>query len=238
MNRGFLYGDGFFETIRVTNGSVPLLDFHLNRIYEALETYKLRSEVQIDMEFLDGICKSYEMPECIVRINFFRDGGGMYTPESDDLAFNHTAKATETPFFLPSSLDIFADIDQTPIIKGSIGYYPDPKPMNSVFRVKSLSSAYYVLASIYKVDQELDYLFLMNDKNEVCEEVTSNILLQVGNEFYTPHLDSGGVFGATLRYLMAAYAAEVLEKKITKDDIDAADKVFICKGSQGLIQIK
>ena len=52
MNRGYLYGDGFFETIRVINGQIPLINQHLERIQEAIKIYKLIPTFRIDEAFI------------------------------------------------------------------------------------------------------------------------------------------------------------------------------------------
>ncbi|MBW3568288.1 MAG: aminodeoxychorismate lyase, partial [Proteobacteria bacterium] len=36
-DRGLAYGDGLFETMRARNGRLPLLDYHLERLYRGLQ---------------------------------------------------------------------------------------------------------------------------------------------------------------------------------------------------------
>ena len=85
MNRGFLFGDGFFETIRIINGTIPLLFSHLERIDEAVQIYDLHPAFDIDDEFITAIAKEYES-NGILRINFFRDGEGKYNPTDNGMA--------------------------------------------------------------------------------------------------------------------------------------------------------
>ena len=150
MNRGFLYGDGFFETIRVTKNFVPLLEYHVKRIHEALEIYQLEPEFEVDESFIEEICLGYKEPEAIVRINFFRDGDGKYLPNQKNVAFNHTGRKTNQAFNLPRDLDIFKDLVNIPFERGTWSVLEEPKPTNPIFRVKSLSSAFYVIASLEK----------------------------------------------------------------------------------------
>ncbi|MBT8326748.1 MAG: aminotransferase class IV [Bacteroidia bacterium] len=237
MNRGFLYGDGFFESIRIVDGNMPLLTFHLERIYDALEIYQIYPNFDVSEEFIQGIAETYE-PNGILRINFFRDGEGRYTPESNGLAFDHSFRLTEDEFNLPTGLDLASELDRMPILKGKIGLYPKSKPNEDWLTVKSLSSIYYVIASNFKKMNKLDYLFLANAQKELCEEVSSNIFLKKGEEITIPKLSAGGVNGVTQRYLMETYGFQIKEQSITYDDLDSFEHVFLSRGTVGVFRIK
>jgi branched-subunit amino acid aminotransferase/4-amino-4-deoxychorismate lyase len=237
MNRGFLYGDGFFETIRVVDGNIPLLQTHIDRINDAIEIFRMEPTFLIDEEFIRRIGLSYTK-NGIVRINFFRDGKGQYSPETDEVAFDHSYREYSNPFFLPISLDLEADLKKAPLASGKIGVYPEPKPIVQWMTVKSLSSIYYVLAAKYKQEQELDYLLIQNTEGHICEELISNILIQKGEYFFIPSLSSGGINGATQRFLLRNYGFAITEKTITMSDIEEADAVYSCKGSTGVSRVR
>jgi branched-chain amino acid aminotransferase len=237
MNRGFLYGDGFFETIRILNGNIPLIQTHIDRIEEALAIYDLYPGFNIDEDFILGLASGYGQNGNL-RINFFRDGGGKYLPESNELAFDHTFEEHAQDFFLPSSLDLEAELKKALIKLGSIALYPEPKPIVPWMTVKSLSSIYYVLAAKYKQEQQADYLLIQNTDGHICEELISNILIQKGEYFFIPSLSSGGVNGATQRFLLRNYGFAISEKEITMTDIENADAVYSCKGSTGVSRFR
>jgi len=237
MNRGYLYGDGFFETIRIVDGKVPLAQTHVDRIHDALDIYQLSPSFAIDEDFVQSIALSYKK-DGIVRINFFRDGEGQYTPTKDDVAFDHSFREVNEPFFLPISLDLETDLKKAPTKLGSITIYPEPKPIVPWMIVKSLSSVYYVLAAKYKQDHNAEYLLIQNTEGHICEELISNILIQKGEDFFIPSLKSGGVNGATQRFLLRNYGFAITEKQLTLEDIETADAVYSCKGSTGVSRVR
>lgn len=237
MNRGYLYGDGFFETIRILNGTIPLLFNHLQRISEALDIYSFRTSFDITEDFIFGIAQSYS-PNGSLRINFFRDGGGKYLPDSDEVAIDHSFEKHSHTFFLPTSLDLGLDLQKAPVQKGTFTLYSETKPIVPWMTVKSMSSVYYVLAAKYKQAKQVDYLFLQNTHGSICEELNSTILIQQGEHFFIPSLDSGGVNGATQRYLLSNYGFAVTEKNLTMQDIEAAESIYVCKATTGVTRIK
>ncbi len=238
MNRGFLYGDGFFETIRIVDQNVPLNYYHVERILDGFEIYDMEPQFTIDEELILSTAKNYGA-NGIFRMNFFREGFGTYLPDQNEVAFNHSYKEASHDFFLPTVLDLAAELNKAPLFKGNYGFYDKPKPMVDWLTVKSLSSIYYVLASKKKEELNLDYLFITNDKNEICEEVSSNIILMNGTEdIIVPHPKCGGVHGATQRYILGNYGFQLDQKLITRDDIENADKVFLTRGTRGVFRIK
>ena len=237
MNRGFLYGDGFFETIRVLDGTIPLMDSHLERIEDAISVYKLEPKFEISEDFIRNIASEYESNGSL-RINFFRDGGGKYTPEINDVAFDHLFTPHDKPFFVPTSLDFEADLQNAPVSLGTTGLYPEPKPIVDWMTVKSLSSIYYVLAAKYKEEKELEYLLIQNTEGRICEELISNIIIQKGEDYYVPSIKSGGVNGATQRFLLRNYGFAITEKQLTMQEIETADAVYSCKGSTGVSRVR
>ncbi|MEY2923792.1 MAG: hypothetical protein RLZZ337_332 [Bacteroidota bacterium] len=237
MNRGFLYGDGFFETIRITNNEIPLIQYHLERIAEAIDIYQFTPEFDINDDFIQSIKQ-----ECgkngILRINFFRDGGGKYLPETNAVAFDYTFSPNESAFYVPTHFNLFAELYNAPKNLGSLALYAEPKPLANWMQVKSLSSGYYVLAALDKQRKNADYLILLNDKEEVCEELSSNLILIKGDDIFIPSLQSGGVRGATLRFIMKNYRIQITEKIIHPNELEHFDAIFSCKATTGINRIK
>ena len=234
MNRGFLYGDGFFETIRVHQGNIPLLEYHLKRIDEALAIYQLEPAFAINLEFIENIARSYNFSEGIIRINFFREGAGKYLPETNTVGFSHSGTETDRPFRLPTSLDIFKDLKQLNVNKGIIEVYKEPKSITKHLTVKSLSSAFYVLAALSKKAQDIDYLLLTNNEGHILEELSSNILIQNKDILLMPPLEAGQVVGATLRYLLANYSGEIIEQHFTLEEALDAKAIYLAQGTTGI----
>ncbi|MHC1728190.1 MAG: aminotransferase class IV [Syntrophobacteraceae bacterium] len=50
LDRGFLYGDGFFETLRAENGRALYLQLHLQRLYGSLSAFRLSLDPTPDWE--------------------------------------------------------------------------------------------------------------------------------------------------------------------------------------------
>ncbi len=238
MNRGFLYGDGFFETIRVIDGKAPLLQFHLERIYDAIFIYKFTPQFDISEEFIQKIIRENTANNGLIRINFFRDGGGKYQPETDHVAFNHSYEDYSETFYLPTALDLKSELLKAPKEIGSIGTYPEYKPNVNWMKVKSLSSIYYVLAAKYKDKMNLNHLLIRDRNNVVCEELISNIIVLQNEELYFLSRENGGVNGATQRYLIDNYAFQLTEKQFTTEELLTSDAIFTCKGSTGIIRIQ
>ena len=234
MNRGYLYGDGFFETIRIIDGQIPLINQHLERIEEAIEIYKFIPTFYIDEAFIYSL-KSSENE--LIRINFFRTGGGKYLAENNELAFDYTTEKYSAPFFLPITLDLDAELEKSPKQIGTIGLYPEPKPNVKWLTVKSLSSIYYVLAADYKKNQNLDYLFIQNQDRHICEELISNILIQKGEDLIIS-TNNGGINGVTQRYLSTNYGFQLKKENLNFDDILNSDAIYSMKGSTGISRIK
>ena len=236
MNRGFLYGDGFFESIRIENGTAPLLRFHTERIIEAFNIYQMTPSFDIH-EVLQKSVDKYHT-DGILRINFYRDGKGKYLPETDNVVFDYAFTPTSSVFFLPESSDLQSSLASAPQFHGNIGIYLEPKPNVPWMTVKTLSSAFYVFAAKYKQQNELDYLLIQNSEGEICEELVSNLLLQIGDKLIVPNRNCGGVNGATLRYLLSKYGTQLTEEIVTLSDVESATAIYSCKGSIGVSQIK
>jgi branched-chain amino acid aminotransferase len=235
MNRGFLYGDGFFETIRVTDGQIPLIFEHIERIEEAIEIYKLIPTFQIDETFIHSLKSSKNE---LIRINFFRTGGGKYLAENNELAFDYSTEEYSKPFFLPIKLDLDAELKKSPKISGAIKLYPEPKPNVKWLTVKSLSSIYYVLAADFQKKQDIDYLFIQNQDGYVCEELISNLLIKKGDDLIIFPKNNGGINGVTQRYILSNYGFQLKEENLKFDEVFNADAIYSLKGSTGISRIK
>ena len=91
-NRGHVYGDGVFESIRIMNG-VPLnMENHIRRLLEGAKAIKMRPASYFTVQFFEEkiieLCQKSEILEggrC--RISLDRVTGGAYKPESNEACY-------------------------------------------------------------------------------------------------------------------------------------------------------
>ena len=97
-NRGFRYGDGLFETMRMFDGKMPFLDLHLERLDTGIKmlqlelptahygidywNYEIRRIVKYYRQKYPKQAKNYRM-----RLTIFRNDGGFYTPLTNEASY-------------------------------------------------------------------------------------------------------------------------------------------------------
>src|ERR1043166_3508915 len=84
FDRGFLYGDGLFETIRVSGGHLFCWAQHLERLRRGTEFLKLQLPFgpKLLQEFAKRLIEANQLPEALLRICLSRGVGPRgYSPK-------------------------------------------------------------------------------------------------------------------------------------------------------------
>src|SRR5690606_20826981 len=88
-NRGFRYGDGLFETMSWENGRIQLLNYHTERLRKSMDILKIDGGKLFDSPFIhrkvESLLEKNQLmeSECRIRFSVFRDGEGLYTPQTN-----------------------------------------------------------------------------------------------------------------------------------------------------------
>jgi branched-chain amino acid aminotransferase len=112
-----------------------------------------------------------------------------------------------------------------------------PKPSNYLSNIKTCNSLIYVMAGIYKIQNKLDDVFLLNQSGFLCEASSSNIFIHYQNHLYTPALSEGCVEGV-MRQVVIKLAQDnnidITEAQINPDILYEADEVFLTNATRGI----
>ena len=154
VNRATLFGDGFFESMRIFNNQILLEELHLKRIQHSASLLQLNCTDDFLKQLTSDIqqlCNTNKLPNhARVRVSIYRDGAGLYASTSNDL--NYLITADELDSFYQ-----FSDIGL------SIGIFEEQvKSAGKYSCIKSLSSQLYVMASIYAQQYNFDEVVILN----------------------------------------------------------------------------
>ena len=230
-NRSFRYGDGFFESARVVSGKVPLLNKHYNRVFKTAAQLKmqlpnwfsynaLREQITtlLNMNSINGGGR--------LRITFYRNNGGMYGPNSNDLELIIEADAIPENTFSLSAKGLTVDL-----------YSDLRKPLNFLSNLKTNNCLVYVMAAIYKQEKKLDNVILLNDNHNVAEAMNSNVFIVSNGVVYTPPISEACIDGVMRNYVIecaSRLGIKVYENDMKPNDLIRADEVFITNAAAGI----
>jgi branched-chain amino acid aminotransferase len=236
-NRSFLYGDGFFETMRIYKNDIPLWDYHMARAKSTAEF--LECSWSIDSESLKtNILNQNTEAHEVVRLSFFRIGGGTYTPEGSELDCDYIYRGNKSPntrFVL--STDDFNNAVQE-IETTDIGLYTEiSKPCNSLSGIKSTSALFYVKAGLYLKKQDgIQDLLLINEHGRVCEGLSSNVLILKNGDWIAVPDSEGPVLGVYQRFLQDLIS--IKKEQISIDDLYQSDMALFTNAATGIKKVK
>ncbi len=227
-NRAFRYGDGLFESIRVFDGKMPFFDLHWHRLSMGFELLKYELPAFFSPNFFENEIQKLTQGHgnWRIRLTVWRGGAGLYTPESNIPEFLIEA----TP--LPSAV---FELNENGL---NIGLFDQALLHHQPLSIlKTTSALPYVLASIFKKENQLDDCLMPNTAGRPVCGSSSNFFWVKDDELSTPPLTEGCIAG-TMRGAVLALAGQlgimVSETPITMDELKVANEIFLTNAIQGI----
>src|SRR6187431_1186319 len=92
QNRGFLYGDAVFETVKIVNGKILFLEDHYFRLMSSMRVVRMEIPMNFTMEYLEEQILTLAENNNIeassrARITVYRNDGGYYLPQKNTVSF-------------------------------------------------------------------------------------------------------------------------------------------------------
>ena len=227
-NRGFKYGDGIFETIKVVHKKVIFWEDHYFRLMASMRMLRMKIPMEFTLEFLEKeILKTVAVLEegasFRVRLNVFRKDGGLYTPKTN--AIDYLIEASESNYKTKETyeIDVFKD------------FYNYSGLLSTI---KTNNRMLNTLASIYANENDLDNCILVNERKGVVEVANANIFIVKNNIVKTPALTEGCIKGVVrskvIDILIKNKDFTIEETVISPFEIQKADEVFITNAIMGI----
>ncbi len=220
LDRGFLYGDGVFETLRAYSGRVFRLDAHLNRLKKGLQILSiLCPEEEHLKEAIMGVLTKNSLQNAYLRLNVSR-GLCQRGPLPRDCG-QPTLFCYAEPFDgMPE------DLYQRGVALG-LSRRPQWR-LPEEAHLKALSFLPNILSRISAAD--VFDTILLSPEGYISETTISNIFFIKDNTLYTPSIDCGPLLGITRQVVLEIASDEgiaVQEGKFEMSELLAADEVFI-----------
>lgn len=230
-NRGFKYGDGLFETMRMCNGKLKFAELHADRLKAGMKALKIDGSTLLDEYFLKQktteLCKKNKLKDNVrFRLSVYRAGDGLYTPNSNKFGYVLESSALEEDNYELNKKGLIIDV-----------FDELTKPVNSLSNYKTSNSLLYVMAGLYKKQHRLDDVFILNQHGFLCESISSNIFVVYDKKIYTPALSEGCVAGVMRNVVMSmakAHDIAVIEAQINPEILKAAEEVFVTNAISGI----
>jgi branched-subunit amino acid aminotransferase/4-amino-4-deoxychorismate lyase len=234
-NRAFRYADGFFETMRVYNGTVLLQNLHFERLYRTLEELKFEPKLFPTPILLQELIKELSIKNgCAssgrIRLTFF--GGEGFLHDLERRNCNYIVESSALP---PPAKELQAE-------GLSIGIFKDAvKAFDRFSSLKSNNFLPYVMASIWANENGFNDALLINPNRLLADTTIANIFIVVDGYIKTPPLTDGCVSGVMRKHLMLCFSKEGIpfkEESVTLEDIATASEVFLTNAVFGIKWVK
>lgn len=225
-NRGLLYGDAVFETIKAVNGQLFFWEDHYFRLMASMRILRMAIPMHFSMEFLEDEIKktiraaAFDKQAVRIKLYVNRKEGGKYNPTNHDVDYFIELEATGNPFYTfnedPYRVELFKD------------HYIYA---NLLSTLKSNAKTVNVLGSIYATENGYQNCLLLNEKKMVVEALQGNLFLVKGTTIITPPTSDGCLRGIIRKQLieivktLEEYTIE--EKSISSFDLQKADELFV-----------
>lgn len=221
FDRGFLYGDGAFETLRVYDSKPFLLERHLGRLAHGLGGLHIEDPYSFDD--WTGLCRELiqrnEASEAILRIHVSRGTAkrgysSVGTSQPTVLISLHEAPPFATP---ETRVDLIT----------ATGILSDHDPLSTY---KTANKLVQIIAMREAELAEAHDALLMNRAGQATETTASNIFAIVNGEIHTPSLACGCLGGITRGYVLelaTELGVRTAQIELAHEDLPTAEGLFL-----------
>ncbi len=232
-NRGFLYGDAVFETVRVLDGKVLFLEDHYFRLMSSMRILRMEIPMEFTMEyFQEEILKTINSLESVinafrVRFTAYRDAEGKYLPTTRKIGYIISAELLNNGIYSLNTKDYEIELYKD--------FYVTSHLLSTL---KTNNRLINVTGSIFAEENGYQNCLLLNDAKNIVEALNGNIFIVKDNVVKTPPLSDGCVKG-----VMRKQVIELLQKQteytfeegiISPFELQKADELFVTNVIMGI----
>ncbi|ARA84062.1 MAG: aminodeoxychorismate lyase [Bacillus sp. (in: Bacteria)] len=233
FDHGFLYGIGVFETFRLYEGEPFLLDWHMDRLNNALEQLRIELELTKSevLAILDRLLQLNQPPNLNAKVRLNISAGPGDSGLFPDSYKKPGVMVMMNPFH-PESI---------PVEKEGVILQVRRNTPEGPFRLKS----HHFLNNLFGKrelgpDAAKEGIFL-TEGGAVAEGIISNIFWEKDGCVYTPSLDTGILGGVTRRYVierLADMGIEVMQGVYPLKELLFADEAWMTNSVQEIVPFR
>lgn len=239
FDRGFLLGDGVFETVRVYEGRILELPLHAARLAASAAALEIPLPDDVESRLRVAIAELLAADELIepalevsVRVTVSRG----------PVASRNLLPPDETtPVMLVQAWRVApppARVLEDGLHLAISSVRRDPA--SPLAMVKTTSRAEFVYARLEARRRGADDALFLTTDGHLAEATTSSLFLVRGGELATPALACGILAGTTREWLLgwgAGVGLRVAEAWLTPDDLFAAEEAFLASSVAGALPV-
>ncbi|MGB0514539.1 MAG: aminotransferase class IV [Wenzhouxiangellaceae bacterium] len=223
-DRGFLFGDGVFETIAFHRRRAPLWSLHMRRLARGCEVLGLPPP---DPELLLREAEALvgEDPRIVIRIALSRGSGGRgYFPP---------APGPATRFLLRRGFP--ADLERRR--KSGVTMRTSPVRLGgaALAGLKHASRLEQVLIARDLAEHNAEEALVLDGEGALVEGLHCNLVIERGDGLLAPVSHPAAVAGVGLEWLRQRAGASLIEQPLFADSIRPSDSVWMINSVQGPI---
>lgn len=230
QNRGFLYADAVFETLKVLDGKILFLEDHYFRLMASMRILRMEIPLEFTLEYLESeifkTINALNLTNARVRLTVFRNGEGRYLPQQRTVGFIIVAESTVTVYVNTTEkyeVELFKDFHVSKHLLSTL---------------KTTSCLINITASIFAEENGYENCLLINDEKNVIEAINGNIFIIKDNVVSTPPVADGCKNGIIRKKII-----EIInktdnltfeERSISPFELQKADEIFITNIAVGI----
>ena len=234
LDRGFLYGDGLFETLYGRGGKIFRLDEHLDRLSAGAESLKIPlpvSKDKLQALAIETLCRN-PLGEAIIKIQLTRGAGspGLVFPKETQASLVIQARPHQK---LPAEwLEqgvAACTANQAPPVIGLLDR-----------QVKSCNYLLNILTQNQARETGFFEALYLDADNGLTEGTISNVFVVKDGCVRTPPVGKQVLNGITRRVILeicSAQSIECREERVSLDSALAADELFITNSGIGVLPV-
>ncbi|RUO44054.1 aminodeoxychorismate lyase [Aliidiomarina taiwanensis] len=233
-DRGLLYGDGFFTTVRVVQGQPDLWPLHVERLQTCARAVfgwaaLPKSVLTLIEQELSTVTEGHQ--ECGARITLTRGVGGRgYAPPESNA---DTVTRMVTAFAYPA---VYSDWQRHGVKTELAAFYLGSQHPR-LAGLKTLNRLEQVMLKQELAQRDTDELIVLDASGAIAEATAGNVFWRQGDTWYTPELAQTGVHGVVRQALLTKYP-QIQRVNAQVNALRTADEAFVCNALMGQVSIR
>ncbi len=238
FDRGFLYGDGVFETVRIYDGRPVWLDRHLARLARSCRQIRLPLPEKQWPAIFQKVIDKNRVDHAAIRLTLSR--GTMFP---SPLVGEGQGEGDETPTIVlfPRPLPHVTPAQRRQGVKLTIATIRRPSPLSHPAQAKTLNYLNNLLAKQEAAERDAFEGLMLTTGGHLAECSMSNVFFIKDRILYTPSLACGVLPGITREVVLEVaptLGLQPREGRYRPESLYEADECFLTSSGVGILPVE